>query len=563
MKSLCLSVFGAALCSLFTAVNPVFAQGTAFTYQGRLNDNGSPVSGSYDLQCTLYATNITGGAVAGPLTNSATAVTNGLFTVTLDFGSGVFNGAAYWLEVGVRTNTGGTFTTLIPRQQLTPSPYAIFAEGANASGLSGTIPAGNIANGSISGSQLASGAVVSNLNASGQAGVASGGTILSASNNNTSLLNAGYVKIGVIQSGDLWQQRINGTPPAGRAYHTAVWTGSEMIVWGGTTNLSNPVNDGGRYNPSANNWAAVSTNNAPSPRYFHTAVWTGSEMIVWGGFNGSTYLNDGGRYNPTANSWTSLAGATGTPPAARGGHTAVWTGSEMIVWGGGNGSYLNDGGRYNPTANSWTSLASATGTPPAARGGHTAVWTGSEMIVWGGWNGSLFSGYYFNDGGRYNPTTNGWAAVTTTGAPAGRYYHTAVWTGSEMIVWGGGNSSYLNDGGRFNPTGNGGSGIWTSLAGATGTPPAARQLHTVVWTGSEMIVWGGGNGSYLNDGGRYNPTGDSWTAVTTTGGPAARDFHTAVWTGNEMIVWGGSNGNLFNDTRSYTPGQAMFLYQKP
>ena len=60
-----------------------------------------------------------------------------------------------------------------------------------------------------------------------------------------------------------------------------------------------------------------------------------------------------------------------------------------------------------------------------------------------------------------------------------------------------------------------------------------------------MIVWGGyGNGSsYLNDGGRYNPAGNSWTATSTTGAPAAAREHTAVWTGSEMIVWGGFNGS--------------------
>jgi N-acetylneuraminic acid mutarotase len=111
----------------------------------------------------------------------------------------------------------------------------------------------------------------------------------------------------------------------------------------------------------------------------------------------------------------------------------------------------------------------------------------------------------------------------------------------------------LNDGGRYNPAGN----SWTAVT-TTGAP-AARDLHTAVWTGSEMIVWGG-FGSGLNDGGRYNPAGNSWTAVTTSGAPAARFYHTAVWTGSEMIVWGGS---AFNDTWSYTPGKVMFLYQRP
>src|SRR6476469_4076357 len=101
----------------------------------------------------------------------------------------------------------------------------------------------------------------------------------------------------------------------------------------------------------------------------------------------------------------------------------------MIVWGG--YPYTNSGGRYEPGTNSWT--ATSLTNPPQARGYHTAVWTGSQMIVWGGGNGVND----FNTGGRYNPGTNSWTATSTTGAPTGRLLTTAVWTGSEMIVWGG------------------------------------------------------------------------------------------------------------------------------
>ena len=85
-------------------------------------------------------------------------------------------------------------------------------------------------------------------------------------------------------------------PPDPRAGPTAVWTGSEMIVWGGGNNLGN-LNTGGRYNPATDSWTATTTTNAPTARAYHTAVWTGSEMIVWGGYDG-TYLGSGGRYNP-------------------------------------------------------------------------------------------------------------------------------------------------------------------------------------------------------------------------------------------------------------------------
>ena len=136
----------------------VFAQGTAFSYPGRLNSGANPANGNYDLTFALFNLSNGGSAVAGPATAGAVTVSNGLFTVALDFGPGVFNGTAYWLEIGIRTNGGGGFTTLTPRQPLTPSPYAIFAGGANAAGLSGTIPAANIANGSIGANQPAAGA---------------------------------------------------------------------------------------------------------------------------------------------------------------------------------------------------------------------------------------------------------------------------------------------------------------------------------------------------------------------------------------------------------------------
>ena len=121
-----------------------FAQGTAFTYQGRLNSNGSPAAGAYNITFALFTNNAGGVAVAGPVTNSAVSVTNGLFTVLIDFGPGVFTGATNWLQIGVATNGVGGFTTLTPRQQLTPTPYAIFAENANAAGLNGTVPTGSV-----------------------------------------------------------------------------------------------------------------------------------------------------------------------------------------------------------------------------------------------------------------------------------------------------------------------------------------------------------------------------------------------------------------------------------
>ena len=138
---------------------------------------------------------------------------------------------------------------------------------------------------------------------------------------------------------------------------------------------------------------------------------------------------------------------------------------------------------------------------------------------------------------------------TLVGVPSGRAYHTAVWTGSQMIVWGGlSDSGYSNTGGRYNPS----TDSWTPVS-TTGAP-SARKDHTAVWTGTQMIVWGGYNGAALKTGGQYDPSGDTWTATSISGAPGVRYGHTAVWTDSQMIVWGGWNGASFLNTGGrYTP----------
>jgi len=126
----------------------------------------------------------------------------------------------------------------------------------------------------------------------------------------------------------------------------------------------------------------------------------------------------------------------------------------MIVWGGFEPGFFlvtpfNTGGRYNPSTNAW--IATSTTNAPDGRSSHTAVWNGSEMIVWGGHGDFDSLGYYFNTGGRYDPGTDSWTATSTVNAPEGRYSHTAVWTGNEMIVWGGilYTNSSTSTGGRY------------------------------------------------------------------------------------------------------------------
>jgi hypothetical protein len=133
-----------AVVALLAFASSAHAQGpvgTAFTYQGRLEDAGLPANGAYDLQLALFDA-ATGGALAGPLlTREDVSVSSGLFTVALDFGT-TFAGNARWLELRVRPGSStGAFTTLGPRQPLTPSPYAVFSTGAPWTGVAGK-PAG-------------------------------------------------------------------------------------------------------------------------------------------------------------------------------------------------------------------------------------------------------------------------------------------------------------------------------------------------------------------------------------------------------------------------------------
>ncbi len=344
---------------------------------------------------------------------------------------------------------------------------------------------------------------------------------------------------------DTWEATSTGSLcPSGRQNHTAVWTGSEMIVWGGDDFAGNALSDGGRYNPTTNTWAPMSQGpSCPAARYGHEAVWTGTEMIVWGGQYrsgaGRVQVNTGGLYDPVTDSWTSMSTGAGCP-AGRIDFTAVWTGSEMIVWGGYSNTSMGyaSGGRYDPTTDTWQPTSEG-GSCPAGRYRHTAVWTGTEMIVWGG---VVYPGEVTNTGGRYNPVTDTWIASSTAGScPNPREQHTAMWTGSRMIVWGGNDVSggsviHFNTGGQFDPV----SDTWTPTS-TGGDCPTVRSLQTVVWTGTEMIVWGGINNSGgLNSGGRYNPLTDTWVSTSTGSGvPNARYRHTGVWTGTQMIVWGG------------------------
>jgi len=289
--------------------------------------------------------------------------------------------------------------------------------------------------------------------------------------------------------------------PTAREHHAAIWTGTEMIIWGGVGQSGEYLDTGARYDPATDTWAPISAVNAPVPIAYPGAVWTGTEMIIWGG-----YRLGGGRYDPATDTWTPVS----TVNAPNGGRGAVWADTEMMD----KPSY-SAGGRYDPGSDTWTVM----NTKGAPTNGGSIVWTGTELIVWAFPSPCT--------GGRYDPTTDTWSAMSCLdGPPNGP----TVWTGAEMIVCAQGPANV------YNPV----SDSWRRASSAG--RPSNRVNHTAVWTGTEMIVWGGvwaDGAPPENTGSRYDPAADSWRATSTALAPQGRFNHTAVWTGTEMIVWGG------------------------
>lgn len=303
-----------------------------------------------------------------------------------------------------------------------------------------------------------------------------------------------------------------------------VWTGDSMLVW------AEADARGARYNPVSRRWSRLA-DGPLTARQGSSAVWTGTEMLVWGGLAGGAAAGDAGAaYAPATNTWRRLA----RPPIrARAGHSAVWTGTEMMVWGG-SGELprqpsFADGAAYDPLSDRWRPLPQA---PLVRRAGHTAVWTGKEMVLWGGRETTSHVGY-LADGAAYEPVARTWRPLSSSPLAA-RSGHSAVWAGSRMVIWGG-----ETDGGPAadGATWEAASGRWDTLPVA---PLAPRSLHTGVWSGSEMLVWGGagaGKRRYA-DGAVYDPDRASWRRLPGVLLPP-RLRHGAVWTGTAMLVWGG------------------------
>ncbi len=458
-----------------------------------------------------------------PDTSVSLPVDKGLYSARLG-DTAVANMAAFnpdifynplFLRVWFNDGING-FQQLTPDQQLASAPYAMQAR------LAETVPPG-----SITSAKLAAGAAAANLNATGQSGVAQDGVVLS-STDSPSLVSAGFVRAGTLPVGGTWDIHPI-SPLAPRYRHSAVWTGTEMIVWGGSTFSPTPYGDGARYDPRTRQWTALPPGGGI--RSSHHAVWTGTEMIVWGGFgDGGGSLNSGARYNLTSDSWS----ATSTVGAPSGGRAVVWTGNEMIILGD---TPAGDA-RYSPATDSWAPISGAGS--PLARTGFSSVWTGSEVIVFGGYVSDFNSPV--NTGAKYNPTTNAWTPIAP--AVSASQSRPAVWTGTQMIVAGNGAGEV------YTPASN----TWKFYS-LISCPTVSSSA---VWTGSELMV--------LNDADEqlssYNPPFDTWRTIMPDigiGGDCS-----IIWTGSEILLFGGEiGGSHLNRLLSYHPPKNFIMYRRP
>jgi hypothetical protein len=321
-----------------------------------------------------------------------------------------------------------------------------------------------------------------------------------------------------------------------------------MIVWGGW-NITDQRYDvtGSRYSLALDKWTPMSTSNAPLGRDYHVAVWTGKEMLVFGGWDGGSWLKSGARYNPKTDTWTALPPAP--VPDVFAWPRGAWTGSEWLVWPGGtNGG--SSGFRFDPDANTWRPM-SAVGAPV---GNHDAsvVWTGKALIVWGGYK--LL--YYTDDGdsctsargAMYDPATDHWRPMTETGAPHPRNLHSAVWTGTEMFVWGGSVRGPNSAG--YDPLKDTWTGISEQGAPAPNLLPALYHLADASGPG-RLIGLAGDNAQGTLEGGVYDIASDTWLPMAPF--PSGMTDLTitlpltTVWTGKEMIVWrvSGDQGAIY------------------
>lgn len=298
-------------------------------------------------------------------------------------------------------------------------------------------------------------------------------------------------------------RRLSSSPLAGRSTMASVWTGTEMLIWGGD-GPGGARSDGAAYNPRRDTWrmlpdGPLTARNAPA------AVWTGKEMLLWGGHSKTVDHRDGAAFDPVKGTWRSIAAA---PMRSAGRPTAVWTGTEMLVLAGFNG---HNGAAYDPINDTWRSLPDLPGQPQAPT--PAVVWTGSRLIAALGYPDGKGSGVF-----SFDPTTEEWTELP-------RFDKSEIqlaWTGDRLLAVSRRLAVVLDST----------TGQWISVAQAPNDDNLGDPVSA--WTGTESLLWGGGETAFIID-----PARRTWQ-TTPAGGLGQREQPAAVWADGVFLAWGGS-----------------------
>jgi trimeric autotransporter adhesin len=498
------------LLALLAGIHQSAAQGTtAFTYQGRLNSGGAPASGSYDIAFTLFGTNAGGVAIAWPVTNSTVDVTNGLFTTTMDFGN-VFTGGSNWLEIAVSTNGANSFTTLTPRQQLTPVPYAEFAFSVsgltiqqNSDGAPNVIGGAsvNYVSNSVVGATIGGGGAVNYYGyvwtnsvtadfstvSGGENNTASGGSAtVGGGGNNTASGNNATVSGGQGDTASGASATVSG------GYHDTA-SGDDATVSGGYGNTASQTDAtvGGGYGNTASGLNATVGGGSYNTN-------SGYNATIGGGYPNTASVNDatvgGGGGNTASGDSATVGGgdgntASGSSATVGGGGGNTASGSSATVGGGQDNTATNEystvsGGFANTATNYSATVAggtynTASGDSATVGGGYNNTASGSSATVGGGQDNTA-SGLTATVGGGFDNTASGDYSFA-----AGQFAH-AVHTGA--FVWADSQSgTYASD--RNNEFKiRAGGGVQMDVSGSSGLNPAAVTINSTSANGVGLFV---------------------------------------------------------------------------
>lgn len=336
---------------------------------------------------------------------------------------------------------------------------------------------------------------------------------------------------------------------AERARACAVWAGDRVFIWGGMKLPGNELRDDGlTYDPKNDQWDALAPDaSAPSARAEPVCLWTGTKVFVWGGVDPitKTQFQDGSLWDPATGTWEQLA--TGGP-IGRSRPVALWTGTSVVLWGGTNlpdNKGAKSGATWIPNADpTWKALSLTEA--PTKNKELAAVWTGTDVLVFGGRDDG--GGNVYNTIYGYTPPAPGvWSLIALDGTPpAVRANAFAAYANAHMMVWGGFDKSFvaLGDGARAKLTA---PVTWVALS--TDNAPSARaavpfESGWIAKNGSRAHLLGGVTSSttVATDGGSYDIKADTWEPISSWG-PASHQYGIGVWSGTEFIVWGGYDGS--------------------